>query len=391
MRFLHIGDLHIGKHVNGFSMLEDQQFILDQVLRMAQTHEVDALLLAGDLYDKSTPSAEATAELDRFLTAASKAGLKVFAIPGNHDSAERVGYGQQLMEESGVYVSPAFDGTMAHHVLEDEHGPLHVWMLPFVKPAHVRPFFPEAEIRDYTDAIKQVINASSVLGSSDGQANERHICIAHQFVVSSGAEPERSDSELNIGGLDSVDCSLFDAFDYVALGHIHRPQRIGRDTVRYSGSPLKYSYSEVRYPKSAVLVTMGAAGTEPEWELLPFTPLRDLREIRGTLKELLDPEVVSAANPEDYLHVILTDETPATDVLGRLRQTYPNVMSVDYDNTSTRHVGTAHTAELESVQQLTTFELFQQFFEKQHGKELSERQADIAETAMEKTQEGGVR
>ena len=401
MKFLHLADLHIGKIVNGFSLLEDQRFALEQVLRLARERQADALLLAGDLYDKSAPSAEAVALLDWFLTQTAELELPCFAIPGNHDSAERVGYASQLLKRQGVYVPRTFDGTVEHFTLEDEHGPLTVWLLPFLKPVHVRAHFPEKadEIgQDYTAATRCVLEACDI------DLSRRNVLVAHQFVTWNGTEPERSDSELTLGGLDNVDASVFDSFDYVALGHIHRPQRIGRDEVRYAGSLLKYSFSEIRYPKSAVLVELGAKGDaayaeadanagagapacDVRIELVPLPALRDMREIKGPLAELLSDEVAHAGNPLDYLHVVLTDEQPAIDALARARAVYPNVMALDYENARTK-AQTDASVTSDEEEALTPFELFARFFELQNGTQLTENQAAIAREALEK---GGIR
>ncbi|MEG0503609.1 MAG: exonuclease SbcCD subunit D, partial [Raoultibacter sp.] len=304
MKILHLADLHIGKQVNGFPLIEDQRFALEAVLAAARDHSVDALLLAGDLYDKSSPSAEAVCLLDWFFTEVATAGLPCYAIPGNHDSAERVAYVSGLLTRQGIHLAPIFDGRVTHHSLEDEHGPVTFWLLPFMKPAHVRAFFPDADIgQDYTAALR------TVLADCPLETSQRNVLIAHQFVTSGTAEPERSDSELSVGGLDNVDASVFADFDYVALGHIHRPQRIGRDEVRYAGSLLKYSFSEIKYPKSATLVELGPKGTI-SITLLPLEPLHDMREIKGPLASLLADDVVTASKSDDYLHVVLTDEDP---------------------------------------------------------------------------------
>jgi len=383
MRFLHIADLHIGKIVNGFSLLEDQRFALENVLQLAASHEADALLLAGDLYDKTAPSAEAVALLDWFLTQTAEADLPCFAIPGNHDSAERVGYAARLLQRQGVYVPSAFTGKVEHFALEDEHGPVNVWLLPFLKPVHVRAAFPEHadEIgQDYTAALRCVLEACEI------DSAQRNILLAHQFVTWGGVEPERTDSELSLGGLDNVDASVFDAFDYAALGHVHRPQRIGRDEVRYAGSLLKYSFSEIRYPKSAVLINMGPKG-QVDIELLPLPALRDMREIKGPLSELLSEEVASAGNPLDYLHVVLTDEEPIIDAISRIRAVYPNVMALDYENRRTQAASSLDSPE-ENDADLTPFELFARFFEQQNGIVMSASQEERVRAVLESSLEG---
>lgn len=385
MKLLHIADLHIGKIVNGFSLLEDQRFTLAGVLEIARREETDALLLAGDLYDKSAPSAEAVALLDWFLTRASEMELPCFAIPGNHDSSERVAYAAGPLARQGIYVAPLFDGTVAHYSLEDEHGPVVFWLLPFLKPAQVRPHFPDAEIgTDYTAAIE------AVLGACPLDAGTRNVLLCHQFVTAGGIEPERCDSELSIGGLDNVDASVFDRFDYVALGHIHRAQRIGRDEVRYAGSILKYSASEVAHVKSATLVTLGAKGADGgcpiEIEAIPIPPLHDMRRIKGPLEELVSPAVVEAADAEDYLHVTLTDERPLIDALARLRAVYPNVMSLEYA-CDERARAEADSPAPADEPDLNPFMLFERFFEEQTGAALTDEQKAIAEGALRRQKE----
>lgn len=375
MKFLHLSDLHIGKTVNGFPLLDDQRHILQTIRPMAVSHHVDAVVLAGDLYDKTTPSAEAVSVLDGFLTDLADAEIPCFAIPGNHDSAERIAYASALLARQGIFLSPVFDGSMPHVDLFDSHGPCTFWLLPFLKPATVKPFFPEqAESigQSYTKAIEAVIASSPIDHSA------RNVLIAHQFVTVGSLAPEQSDSELTLGGIDNVDASVFDEFDYVALGHIHRPQRIGKDTIRYAGSLLKYSFSEIRYPKSAVLVTLAEKGSV-ELELLPLEPLHDMREIRGPLDALVStaPEDATA---HDYIHAVLTDPHPPIDALTRLRSAYPNVMGIDFEGMGRR---TEFAAEqCPKPEALNPFELFESFFIQQSGCELTELQKDIVSDSL---------
>lgn len=384
MRLLHLADLHIGKQVNEFSLLEDQNYMLDTVLRIVAERHVDAVLLAGDIYDRSSPSAEAIACVDRFLSALAQSGAACFAIPGNHDSAERVAYASALLEKNNVFICPVYDGRIMSRTLEDEHGSVTFWLVPFLKPAHIRPFFPEEKIDDYTSALRCAIEACDI------DATQRNVALAHQFVTFAGVAPERSDSELSIGGLDNVDASVFDPFDYVALGHIHRPQRIGRDTMRYSGSLLKYSASEVRYPKSAPLVTLGAKG-EVDIELIELTPLRDMREIKGPLSALTSDETIAGLEPrerEDYIHAVLTDEFPPIDALATLRAVYPNVMSVAYDNARSARTGAVSRCEdFAGIDDLEPIELFARFYREQNGADLTEGQYGIALKALEESEE----
>ncbi len=366
MKFLHCSDLHLGRRLHGYSLLEDQAYILDQILQLAQAREVDALLIAGDIYDRSDPSAEAVKLLDQFLTRAADTGIACLLTAGNHDSPQRVAYGSQLMKARGIYVSPVLSGPLEPVTLEDAFGPVDFYLLPFLKPAHVRAVWPEEEIQDYTQAV------TAVLAHSQVARGRRRVLAAHQFVVCGGREPGCSDSEtLSVGGLDQVEASAFDGFDYVALGHIHGPQSIDRETVRYSGSPLKYSISEWQQQKSVVLVTLGAQGVE-NLELLPLHPRRDLRQIQGPLETLISPAVYSQVNREDYLHVILTDHNPM-DPMQRLNTVYPNVLKLDL-------VGAGETEglpEAEPPEQRDPAQLFSAFFQQQTGAAPDEESARL--------------
>lgn len=384
MRLLHVSDLHIGKRLNSVSLLDDQRHILRQILRIAEQRQVEALLIAGDIYDKASPSAEAVTVFDAFLTDAVAAGLRVLAIPGNHDSAERIAYAQGLLESQGVCFPPVYAGEVERVVLEDEWGDVAFWLLPFLKPGDVRRYFPDVEIGDdYSAALR------AVLGACEVDANARNVALSHQLVTAYGVSPDRADDEIKLGGIDNVDASVYDAFDYVALGHVHRPQRVGRDTVRYSGSPLKYSFSEARYNKSVVLVDLGekapgdAVGACVSTELIPLEPLHDVREVRGALGTLLAVSADTGCegadrNPlQDYVHITLTDEHPQLDALAKLREVYPNVMSLDYDNLNVL-VNRTQTASASDPDKLDMLELFSMFYEVQVGNELDEVQKTFA-------------
>ena len=383
MKFIHLGDLHLGKIVNGFNMLEDQRFALEQVISIAKQHEIAAFVIAGDIYDKSTPSAEAVTLFDWFLSTVASEGIQVLAIPGNHDSAERIAYAQGILENQGICFPPLFDGAVHSCTLEDEHGPVRFWLLPFLKPALVRPFFPEEEIgQDYTKAL------SLVLDSCDIDPNQRNVLIAHQFVTAYGQSTEREDSEISLGGLDNVDASIFSKFDYVALGHVHRPQQVGRSTVRYSGSLLKYSFSEARYPKSAVLVELKEKpssenpGICVEFQQIPYPVMHDLREIKGPIETLISPEITANGNIADYLHVTLTDEQAILDPMSRLRNVYPNIMQLDYERVGSR-VSSQTLEAITSAEDIDPFTLFEGFFKDQMSKPMSETQTEIARKALE--------
>ena len=374
MRFLHLSDLHLGKRVCEFSMLDDQRYILAQILSLLDTHPVDAVLLAGDLYDKPVPPAEAVRLLDWFLTALAERKLPVFAISGNHDSADRIAFGAHLLAESRVYMSPVFTGAPEPIPLTDEYGPVDIYLLPFLKPATVRHVWPEEpaeSTQSYSDAL------GCVLRHCNRDPAHRSLLVAHQFVA--GAAVCESE-EPSVGGLDSVDVSLFEGFDYVALGHLHSPQKVGRDTVRYAGSPLKYSFSEAHQHKAALFITLDEKGSV-RFEAAPLTPRHDLRELRGSYMELTDRRAYDGTLTDDYLHITLTDEQDVPDALARLRVIYPNLMRLDYDNRRTRAAETPDAAA--RAESKTPLEHFAAFYEAQNGQPLSDEQAAFCQSLIE--------
>lgn len=371
MKLLHLSDLHLGKRVNEFSMLEDQKYILNQILQIVINEQVNTVLIAGDVYDKSVPSAQAVALFDDFLTRLEALECTVLLIAGNHDSPERLAFGAHLLQKSRVYLSPVFDGRLTCCTLNDEYGELDVWLMPFLKPSVVRPFYPEDTMESYQDA------AAVVLRSNPPHQGRRSILVAHQFVT--GAKTGGSE-ELSVGGAENIDAALFAAYDYVALGHIHSPQRVGRETVRYCGSPLKYSLSEARGTKSVTLITFNQPG-EIDIKLCPLTPLHDLRTIRGTYDEVTARAFYEGTATDDYLYITLTDETEVLDAVGKLRSIYPNVMRVDYDNTRTRAGASMPEAAVQD--EATPMELFCRFFEWQNEKPLTERQRALLEKEIE--------
>ena len=371
MRFLHLSDLHLGKRVCEFSMLEDQQFILEQILALLDRHPVDAVLLAGDLYDKPVPPAEAVRLLDWFLTELSRRGLPVFAVSGNHDSADRVAFGSALLAESRVYVSPVFSGIPAPVTLTDAYGPVDLYLLPFLKPAAVHHVFPDEPIESYNDAL------ACVLDRMQPDPGRRSVLVAHQFVA--GAASCESE-EPSVGGIDWVDASLFDRFDYVALGHLHSPQKVGRETLRYCGTPLKYSFSEANQKKSAAFVELGPKGTVTV-TTESLTPRHDLRELKGSYMELTDRRSYEGTATDDYLHITLTDEQDIPEALARLRVVYPNLMRLDYDNRRTRALQTPDAAC--RTEQKTPLELFSDFYRLQNDQPLSEEQAAFCQQLIE--------
>lgn len=359
---MHLADLHLGKRVNGFSMMEDQEYLLNRILEIMEEEQPDGLLIAGDVYDKTIPPAEAVRLMDDFLTAVAAKHVPVFLISGNHDSAERVAFGHQLMQGSGIWISPVYDGTIRHHTLEDRWGEVNIYLIPFLRPSVVRSFFPDVEIEDYTDALRTIIEDLQV------DTSRRNVVLAHQFVTAAGALPETCDSEqLSVGGLDRVDGSVFSPFDYIALGHLHGPQRVGSETIRYAGSPLKYSFSELHQKKSVTVAELRAKG-ETEIRQIPLQPRREMIELRGTFEEILEEARKKGELQTDYYHMILTDETDVVDALSRLREYYPNIMLLDYDNRRTR--SQKEVEQLDRVEERTPGELFAALYEQQNGQEM---------------------
>ena len=365
MKFAHISDLHLGKRLHEVSLLEDQEFILKEICEILQDEKPDAVLIAGDIYDKSMPSAEAVRLFDDFLSELSADGHMVFVISGNHDSAARVAYGWRIMAKSGVYLSaPEYRGEAVTVPLSDEYGLVDIYLLPFIKPIHVSLAFPDEKVESYTDALRVAVEKMSV------NPKRRSVLVAHQFVT--GAV--RSDSEeVSVGGLDNVDASVFAPFSYVALGHIHRPQNIGSLRIRYSGTPLKYSFSEANDEKSITIAELNAKG-EVSVRTIPLKPKRDLREIKNTYDELMKQENYKGTATDDYLHIVLTDEEDVPDAMRKLKTVYPNVLRLDYDNVRTKSGGIVPDAPLAEVK--TPLSLAEDFYSLQNGKSMSESQSE---------------
>lgn len=372
MKFAHISDLHLGKKLNHFSLLEDQKYILEQILDIVDDTEADALLIAGDVYDKPVPAAEAVTLFDDFLAALAGRKLPVFVISGNHDSPERIAFASRLIAASGVYLSPLYRGEIRPVMLEDEYGPLYVYMLPFIKPVHVRRYFPEEEIRSYTDALRCVI------GRLDLDRSQRNILVAHQFVT--GALCCESE-ELSVGGLDNVDAEVFSDFDYVALGHIHSPQSIGSEAVRYSGTPLKYSFSEVRQKKSVTVAELREKG-DLSVEKYPLAPLRELTELRGTFEEIMDAGSRKEADTDAYVRITLSDERDVPNAFHKLCTVYPNLMYMDYERRGQREEREERITAVEG--KVDPGKLFSEFYEKMNHQPLSGEQEDYLAEKIEK-------
>lgn len=335
MKFLHLGDLHIGKSLLDFSLIDDQKYILKQIIDVAEHKKVDAILIAGDVYDRVIPSEEAVSLFNFFICTLAEKHIKVFIISGNHDSDERLNFGSALFEANEVYIASKFEGKLYKKTFNDEKGAVNVFLLPFVKASQVKHYYPDAEIETYEDAVRTIIENAVI------NENETNIIVAHQFVAGKGGKVELSGSESaavqNVGTVEQIGTSCFDCFDYVALGHIHAPQQLGRETLRYSGSPLKYSLSEINNNKSMPLVLIEDGKVSVD--IIPLRPMRDMRHIKGKMEQLLDKKNISA--PEDFIYVTLTDEDVINDAMGFFQQVYPNTVRIDYDN--------SHTRELEHV------------------------------------------
>lgn len=372
MRFIHLSDLHIGKRVNGFPMLEDQRYILEQILKKTKESAADAVIIAGDIYDKPVPSAEAVDLFDDFLVGLTRLGVRVFLISGNHDSAERISYAGRLLRESQVYISPRFDGILHPIRITDDYGTVNIYLIPYIHPSLVRNAWPEEKVGSYDDAMRVLLEKSGV------DPGARNLAVVHQFVTAGGQSPEETDSEeKHVGGLDNVDASAFDAFDYVALGHLHGPQRIGRDTIRYAGSPLKYSFSEEKQNKSITLAELKEKG-EVTYDLLPLEARRDLRTVRGSFEEVTSPEFTARLKGDDYYRVILTDENDVPNALSRLRRRfYENLMILEYDNTRTSSDVRIEVEEGEEEKE--PIEVLGDLYQMQNGREMSPLQKETAQ------------
>ena len=370
MKLIHLSDLHIGKRVNEFSMAEDQKYILNQILEIIDREQPDCVVIAGDVYDKSIPSAEAVQILDDFLTRLAGRKIPTAMISGNHDSPERLSFGAQLMKESGIYVSPVYDGQVQSIGFADEYGEVRVYLLPFLKPATVRHVYEEETVESYQDAVETAISHLPLDTSC------RNVLVAHQFAA--GASRCESE-EMSVGGIDQVDVSVFDDFDYVALGHIHSPQSAGRPAVRYCGTPLKYSFSEAGKQKSVSVVELFEKG-RVEIREVPLTPLRDMRKIRGTYLELTARSFYQGTNTEDYIQAILTDEEDIPDGMQKLRIIYPNLMRLEYDNRRTRE--NRQIQQAADAEEKSEAELFSQLYELQNNQPLDEEQKQFLEAVI---------
>lgn len=341
MKFIHIGDIHLGKSIGGFDLTGDQKYILDQILEIAEQEKADAILVAGDVYDKSVPGEAAVKLFDYFLSRLAEKEITAFIISGNHDSEERMNFGSSLFQANQIYISAKYEGRLYRHRMEDGEGTVNIYLMPFIKASQVRHFFPDEEIATYDDAVRVVLK------NSDIDPGERNLLLAHQFVAGKSEEPRLGGSESasaqKVGLVEKIGWDCFGDFDYVALGHIHSPQSVGREEVRYAGSPLKYSRSEAGDDKSVTIVELGEKGSV-RVEQRPLRPLRDLRHIKGRLDQLLAGETISA--PEDFIYATLTDETVIDNAMGIFRQYYPNTVGIEYDNSHTKEIRQADISQV---------------------------------------------
>jgi exonuclease SbcD len=376
MKFLHLSDLHIGKTVNGFSMLAEQKHAFEQVIGYIETEQPAAVLIAGDVYDRAVPGVEAVRLFDDFLTNLAAKNTAVLLISGNHDSPERLHYASRLLAKRDLYLCGVFHGEPQSVTLPDEYGAVDFWLLPFVKPSGVRGVFSDKEIECYTDAVTMALGAVKIDDS------RRNVLLSHQFYTASGVTPIRSESEINpVGGLDAVDSAVLSRFDYAALGHLHGAQNVGGNA-RYAGSPVKYSFSEWKQEKSVTLVTLREKG-DMEITALPLTPRHDMREIRGLFDVLTSDETASQGDREDYLRVILTDKEEIIDPMGKLRSVYPHVMALDFENSRGGFDGSPVSLGAEQIEALSTYDLFSEFFLASSGAVMTEAQAEIVRELLE--------
>ncbi|MBQ8681664.1 MAG: exonuclease SbcCD subunit D [Bacilli bacterium] len=371
MKIMHLADLHLGKSILEQSLINDQIYILNQIVDIIVDKKIDVVLIAGDVYDKAIPNVEAVRLFSSFLARLYELKVKVLVISGNHDSKDRLSFGSELFIDNGVYIEGTFSGNLKCVELEDEYGKVLIYMLPFVKPADVRKYYPDVSIDDYQDAIKCIIDNANI------DKTKRNIIMVHQFVTANGIDIERSDSEsISLGGIDNIDVSLFDKFDYVAMGHIHRGQRLTKDTVRYAGSPLKYSFSEVNHKKSVPIIELNEKGNV-KIELVDLVPIRDMIAIKGKLEELLDKEFVDKINVNDYVSAVITDEDYIMDAIGKLRSVYKNILRLEYDNKRTNNYLDNDKSKDIDIKQISEIDLFSEFYKMQNNIELDNERKKI--------------
>ena len=379
MKILHLADLHLGKVIQEQSLLEDQKYMLNEIIKKLQEENVETILISGDVYDRSIPQTDAIDLLDYFLNILIKDLKKqVFIISGNHDSKERLGFGNKIFENDGLFISSKYEGKIKKVELQDEYGKLNIYMLPFIKPIEVKKYFNDESL-SYDETIKKIIEKEDI------DESQRNIILTHQFVTAIGEQVERTESEvLTLGGTDNVDISNYNKFDYVAIGHVHRPQRIGRDTARYAGTMLKYSFSEVNHKKTMPIIDFKEKGNI-DIKLVELKPLRDMREIKGPIEKLI--ENYEEENAKDYIRAIITNEEPVYDAIGQLRRIYPNVLKLEVQNSKIMSNIEFKTENLQKVKSKSEIELFNEFYKFQNNIELNEEQINLIQEIVKEIKE----
>ncbi|MBR6872532.1 MAG: exonuclease SbcCD subunit D [Ruminococcus sp.] len=370
MKMMHIGDLHLGRSLGEYDLKDDQQYMLDQLLKMIDDRSVDAVLIAGDVYDKAVPSEAATMMLDYFLSSLAKRQVYTYMISGNHDSDERLNYGSGLFETNRIFISTKYEGKLYKKTLKCENEEIDIYLMPFVKASQVKRYHPEKTINTYDDAVRAIIDSAEI------DPSRCNMIVAHQFVTGKSDDPDLSGSESlgtqSVGTVEKIGYNCFDLFDYAALGHIHSPQQVGRKEVRYSGTPLKYSLSEVNREKSVTLITVKGKG-DVDIELLPLKPMRNVRHLKGKLHDLLDKSNVT--DPNDYIYATLTDEDIISDAMNIFRTVYPNTVKIDYDNSHTREV---EQVDISKIAENRSFDdLISDFYRQIYGSEISDDEMDV--------------
>ncbi|MCL2399438.1 MAG: exonuclease SbcCD subunit D [Defluviitaleaceae bacterium] len=378
MKILHLSDLHIGKNLDNISMLDEQKHAFAQIINYIKDHKPIVIIIAGDVYDRAVPSVEAVRVFDDFITELATLKVTIMLVAGNHDSPERISYASRLLFDKGLFLCGTFDGAISKITLADECGDVNFWLLPFIKPSSLRGICNETA-ETYEDAVAAVLNQENI------DYTTRNILISHQFYTKSGHMAVRSESELDpVGGLDAVDISLIENFDYVALGHLHGAQSVRIERIRYCGSPIKYSFSEWRQKKSVTLVELKEKGNLTI-TALPLIPIHDMRVIKGKMEHLISAEVVSQADSNDYIWATLTDEEEIIDPMEKLRRHYPNILKMDFDNARTGvNIGEI-TASIETIEKLRPYDLFEEFFLKMQGSTMNKEQSKIVHELLERT------
>ena len=374
MKVMHLSDLHLGKCVLEQSMIDDQKYILNQIMEIVKDKDIDVVMIAGDVYDRSIPTVDAVSLFSNFLANLYKLGAKVLVISGNHDSKDRLSFGNELFYDNDVYIEGFFKKEMKKVTFVDEFGNINFYLLPFIKPADVRGYFSDNEINSYDDAVRCVIENANI------DINERNVIMVHQFVTASGIDVERSESEaISLGGIDNVDVSIFDKFDYVAMGHIHGACKLIRDTVRYAGSPLKYSFSEVNHRKSVSVIGFNEKGNI-DLELVALKPVRDMKIIKGPIDKLLDKDVYSLGSCDDYICAVITDDDYIIDAMGKLRRVYRNILKLEYDNK--RSLINNGNSVSNEFREMSPLELFSRFYYSQNNVELDDERMSILDSLI---------